>query len=127
MRINLSSIYVDDQDRALRFYTEVLGFVKSREIPVGEYKWLTVRSPDGGDTELSLEPNANPIARTYQDALMAQGIPITAFQVDDIEAEVRRLKAAGVKFTLEPTAMPGVTIAMLADTCGNLIQIYQPT
>lgn len=126
MRINLSSIYVDDQDRALRFYTEVLGFVKSREIPVGEYKWLTVRSPEGGDTELSLEPNANPAAKTYQEALMAQGIPITAFHTDDIQAEVRRLKAAGVKFTMEPTAMGPVTIAVLADTCGNLIQIYQP-
>lgn len=126
MRINLSSIYVDDQDRALRFYTEVLGFVKSREIPVGEYKWLTVRSPEGGDTELSLEPNANPAAKAYQEALMAQGIPITAFHTDDIQAEVRRLKAAGVKFTMEPTAMGPVTIAVLADTCGNLIQIYQP-
>lgn len=126
MRINLSSIYVDDQDRALRFYTEVLGFVKSREIPVGEYKWLTVRSPEGGDTELSLEPNANPAAKAYQEALMAQGIPITAFHTDDIQAEVRRLKAAGVKFTMEPTAMGPVTIAVLADTCGNLVQIYQP-
>lgn len=126
MRINLSSIYVDDQDRALRFYTEVLGFVKSREIPVGEYKWLTVRSPEGCDTELSLEPNANPAAKAYQEALMAQGIPITAFHTDDIQAEVRRLKAAGVKFTMEPTAMGPVTIAVLADTCGNLVQIYQP-
>lgn len=126
MRINLSSIYVDDQDRALRFYTGVLGFVKSREIPVGEYKWLTVRSPEGGDTELSLEPNANPAAKAYQEALMAQGIPITAFHTDDIQAEVRRLKAAGVKFTMEPTAMGPVTIAVLADTCGNLVQIYQP-
>lgn len=126
MRINLSSIYVDDQDRALRFYTEVLGFVKSREIPVGEYKWLTVRSPEGGDTELSLEPNANPAAKAYQEALMAQGIPITAFHTDDIQAEVRRLKAAGVKFTMEPTAMGPVAIAVLADTCGNLVQIYQP-
>lgn len=126
MRINLSSIYVDDQDRALRFYTEVLGFVKSREIPVGEYKWLTVRSPEGGDTELSLEPNANPAAKAYQEALMAQGIPITAFHTDDIQAEVRRLKSAGVKFTMEPTSMGAVTIAVLADTCGNLVQIYEP-
>jgi catechol 2,3-dioxygenase-like lactoylglutathione lyase family enzyme len=126
MRINLVSIHVDDQERALKFYTEVLGFLKSREIPVGEFRWLTVRSPEGGETELSLEPNDNPAAKAYQDALMAQGIPATAFQVDDIQREVSRLKAAGVKFTLEPTAMGPVTVAILADTCGNLIQIYQP-
>jgi catechol 2,3-dioxygenase-like lactoylglutathione lyase family enzyme len=126
MRINLVSIHVDDQERALNFYTEVLGFLKSREIPVGEFRWLTVRSPEGGETELSLEPNDNPAAKAYQDALMAQGIPATAFQVDDIQREVSRLKAAGVKFTLEPTAMGPVTVAILADTCGNLIQIYQP-
>jgi catechol 2,3-dioxygenase-like lactoylglutathione lyase family enzyme len=96
------------------------------EIPVGEFRWLTVRSPEGGETELSLEPNDNPAAKAYQEALMAQGIPATAFQVDDLQREVSRLKAAGVKFTLEPTAMGPVTVAILADTCGNLIQIYQP-
>jgi catechol 2,3-dioxygenase-like lactoylglutathione lyase family enzyme len=126
MRINLVSIHVDDQERALKFYTEVLGFLKSQEIPVGEFRWLTVRSPEGGETELSLEPNNNPAAKAYQEALMAQGIPATAFQVDDIQREVSRLKTAGVKFTLEPTAMGPVTVAILADTCGNLIQIYQP-
>ena len=92
MRIKLCSIFVDDQAKALRFYTEVLGFVKALDIPVGEFRWLTVRSADGGDTELALEPNANPAARTYQQALLEQGIPATAFEVDDIEAEFERLK-----------------------------------
>jgi catechol 2,3-dioxygenase-like lactoylglutathione lyase family enzyme len=126
MRITLSTLFVDDQDKALRFYTEVLGFIKSREIPVGEYRWLTLRSPEGGETELSLEPNANPIASTYQQGLMAQGIPATAFQVDDLQAEFKRLQEKGVRFTMEPTAAGPVTIAVFADTCGNLIQIYQP-
>lgn len=126
MRINLTSIFVDDQDRALAFYTGVLGFIKSREFPAGEYRWLTVRSPEGGDTELSLEPNANPAARTYQQALMSQGIPATAFQCDDLEAEVKRLRQHGVRFTTDPTAMGPVQVAIFADTCGNLIQIYQP-
>jgi catechol 2,3-dioxygenase-like lactoylglutathione lyase family enzyme len=126
MRINLTSLFVDDQDRALAFYTGVLGFIKSREFPAGEYRWLTVRSPEGGDTELSLEPNANPAARTYQQALMSQGIPATAFQCDDLEAEVKRLRQHGVRFTMDPTAMGPVQVAIFADTCGNLIQIYQP-
>jgi catechol 2,3-dioxygenase-like lactoylglutathione lyase family enzyme len=126
MRIKLNSIFVDDQDKALRFYTDVLGFVKSQEIPVGEYRWLTVRSPEGGDTELSLEPNANPAAKAYQEALMKQGIPCTAFEVDDIQREYERLRARGVVFTAPPTASGPVTIAVFADTCGNLIQIYQP-
>jgi catechol 2,3-dioxygenase-like lactoylglutathione lyase family enzyme len=126
MRIKLNSIAVDDQDKALRFYTDVLGFVKSQEIPVGEYRWLTVRSPEGGETELSLEPNANPAAKAYQEALMKQGIPCTAFEVDDIEREYEQLRARGVVFTVPPTASGPVTIAVFADTCGNLIQIYQP-
>jgi len=126
MRIQLTSLFVDDQDRALAFYTQVLGFVKSREIPVGEYRWLTVRSPEGGETELSLEPNANPAARTYQQALMAQGIPATAFHSDDLDADVKRLKAHGVRFTTDLTEMGEVRLAVFADTCGNLIQIYQP-
>lgn len=125
MRIRLNSIFVDDQDKALKFYTEVLGFVKSVEIPMGEYRWLTVRSPEGGDAELSLEPNANPAAKTYQQALLAQGIPATAFEVDDIEAEHARLDGLGVAFTREPTDAGPVTIAVFSDTCGNLIQIYQ--
>lgn len=127
MRINLTSLFVDDQDRALAFYTEVLGFIKSQEIPAGPYRWLTVRSPEGGDTELSLEPNANPAALTYQQALMAQGIPATAFQSDNLEADVARLKQHGVKFTKDPVDLGPVKIAIFADTCGNLIQVYQPT
>lgn len=126
MRINLTSIFVDDQDKALAFYTQVLGFVKSREIPVGEYKWLTVRSPEGGETELSLEPNANPAALAYQQALMGQGIPATAFQSDNLEADVKRLRGHGVRFTMDPTDQGPVKLAVFADTCGNLIQIYQP-
>ncbi|WP_432729844.1 VOC family protein [Variovorax sp. W6] len=126
MRINLTSIFVDDQDKALAFYTQVLGFVKSQEIPLGAYKWLSVRSPEGGDTELSLEPNANPAARAYQEALMAQGIPATAFQSDDLDAEVGRLRAHGVRFTMDPMDQGPVRLAVFADTCGNLIQIYQP-
>lgn len=126
MRIKLTSIFVDDQDKALAFYTGVLGFVKSLEIPVGEYRWLTVRSPEGGETELSLEPNANPAARTYQHALLAQGIPATAFETDDLDAEVRRLRERGVRFTQDPTDVGQVRIAIFADTCGNLIQVYEP-
>jgi glyoxylase I family protein len=126
MRIHLTSLFVNDQDQALAFYTGVLGFVKSREMPAGEYRWLTVRSPEGGETELSLEPNANPAARAYQEALMSQGIPATAFHCDDLDAEVRRLREHGVRFTLDPTEMGPVKIAVFADTCGNLIQIYQP-
>jgi glyoxylase I family protein len=127
MRITLTSIFVDDQSKALAFYTDVLGFVKCREIPAGEFRWLTVRSAQGGDTELALEPNANPAARTYQQALMEQGIPATAFECDDLEAEVRRLRDRGVRFTLDPTDMGQVKVAIFADTCGNLIQIYEAT
>jgi catechol 2,3-dioxygenase-like lactoylglutathione lyase family enzyme len=126
MRINLTSIFVDDQQKALAFYTQVLGFVKSLEIPAGDYKWLTVRSPDGGETELSLEPNANPAARAYQQALMSQGIPATAFQSDDLEADVKRLREHDVRFTMDPTDQGPIKLAVFADTCGNLIQIYQP-
>jgi len=127
MRINLTSLFVDDQERALAFYTEVLGFVKSQDLPAGEYRWLTLRSPEGGETELSLEPNANPAAQTYQQALMAQGIPATAFQSDDLEADVARLKQRGVKFTKDVVDLGPVKIAIFADGCGNLIQIHQPT
>lgn len=126
MKIKLSTVFVDDQTKALRFYTNVLGFVPSHDIPVGEYRWLTVRSPEGGETELSLEPNANPTARAYQEGLFAQGIPATAFEVDDIEAEFRRLSDAGVAFMMKPTPAGPVTMALFADTCGNVIQIYQP-
>ncbi len=125
MRINLNSIFVDDQAKALAFYTQVLGFVKSQDIPVGPYRWLSVRSPEGGDTELSLEPDANPVARTYQQALMSQGIPATAFQCDNLDADVKRLREHGVRFTMDPTTHGPVRLAIFADTCGNLIQIYQ--
>jgi glyoxylase I family protein len=126
LHIKLCSIFVDDQTKALRFYTEKLGFVKSHEIPVGEYRWLTVRSADGGETELSLEPNANPAARTYQQSLLEQRIPITAFEVDDLQAEYDRLRHLGVEFTSPPKEMGPVLVTMLLDTCGNLIQLYQP-
>ncbi|WP_435101451.1 VOC family protein [Arhodomonas sp. AD133] len=125
MRIKLTSIFVDDQDKALAFYTDVLGFVKANEIPAGEYRWLTVKSPEGGDVELSLEPNANPAAQAFQASLFEQGIPMTAFEVDDIDAEYRRLRSRNVVFTVDPTEAGPVTIAIFADTCGNLIQIYQ--
>lgn len=128
MRIKLTSIMVDDQSKALTFYTDVLGFRKKHDIPVGEYKWLTVVSPEGpDDLELVLEPNANPAGKAFQDAMFAQGIPIAAFEVDDIGAEYARLKGQGVAFTREPTPMGPVTIAVFADSCGNLIQIYQPS
>lgn len=127
MRIKLTSIMVDDQDKALKFYTEVFGFVKKHDIPVGEYRWITVVSPEGPpDVELSLEPNANPVGRTFQEGLFRQGIPAAAFEVAGIEQEYQRLKGLGVVFTQEPKRQGPVTIAVCADTCGNLIQLYQP-
>jgi glyoxylase I family protein len=127
LKIKLNSIMVDDQDKALTFYTEVLGFVKSKDFPVaGPYRWITVVSPVGHpDVELVLEPNANPAGKTFQSALFQQGIPATAFEVDDIDAEFKRLKSRGVVFSTEPTKMGPVSIAVFADTCGNLIQMYQ--
>ena len=128
MRIKLNSIMVDDQEKALRFYTEVLGFEKRRDIPVGgPFRWITVISPEGHpDVELALEPNANPAGKTFQTALFEQNIPATAFEVVNIEAEYQRLKDLGVVFTMTPTKMGAISIAIFADTCGNLIQIYQP-
>ena len=124
MRINLTSVLVDDQDRALHFYTEVLGFVKKTEIPLGEHRWLTVVSPqDPGGPELVLEPDEHPAARPFKAALAADGIPFTSFAVDDVHAEVERLRGLGVRFTQEPLQMGPVTTAVLDDTCGNLIQI----
>jgi len=126
MRIKLTSVYVDDQDKALRFYTEVLGFVKKRDFPVGEFRWLTVVSPEELDgTELLLEPDENPAAKAFKKAIFGQGVPLTAFAVDDIEKEYERMKKLGVYFTQKPTKMGLVTQAVLEDTCGNLIQIYQ--
>jgi glyoxylase I family protein len=127
MRIKLTSVLVDDQDKALAFYTDVLGFRPRHDIPVGEYRWITVTSPEGGDVELTLEPNVNPAARAYQHAMFSQGVPLAAFEVDDIAAECERLTARGVAFRQAPTAVGPVTIAVFADTCGNLIQIYQPS
>ena len=128
MRIKLTSIMVSDQDKALTFYTGVLGFQKKHDIPLGGYKWLTVVSPEGPqDLELALEPNANPAAKVFQEAMFAQSIPLAAFEVADIESEYARLKALGVVFTREPAKAGPVTIAVFSDTCGNLIQMYQPT
>ena len=124
MRINLSSVLVDDQDKALAFYTDVLGFQKKTEIPLGEARWLTVVSPDDPDgVELVLEPDAHPAARPFKAALVEDGIPYTSFAVEDVQAEFERLRALGVRFTQEPTEMGPVTTAVLDDTCGNLIQI----
>jgi catechol 2,3-dioxygenase-like lactoylglutathione lyase family enzyme len=124
IRINLASVLVDDQDKALRFYTEVLGFVKKTEISLGEAKWLTVVSPAAPEgTELVLEPDAHPAAKVFKQALVEDGIPFTSFAVDDVRAEYTRLREAGVRFTQEPTDMGPVITAVLDDTCGNLIQI----
>lgn len=124
MRINLASVLVDDQDKALGFYTDVLGFQKKTEIPLGEHRWLTVVSPDDPDgVELVLEPDGHPAAKPFKAALMEDGIPFTSFAVDDVQREYERLTAQGVRFTQEPVTMGPVTSAVLDDTCGNLIQI----
>jgi len=126
VRIELSSIIVQDQEHALHFYTTVLGFVKRMDLPAGEFRWLTVVSPDDPDgAQLVLEPNVNPPAADYQRALFAAGIPITAFAVDDVRHEYQRLLERGVRFTTEPTNAGGPIVAVFDDTCGNLIQIYQ--
>ena len=126
LRIVVTSVFVEDQAKALKFYTDTLGFVKKADVPVGEARWLTVASaadPDG--VELLLEPNGNEVAKSYQQGLKAQGIPATSFAVDDIQAEHQRLVGLGVQFVQEPTRMGPVTTAVLDDTCGNLIQIAQ--
>ena len=126
MKINVCSVLVDDQDKALAFYTDVLGFVKKTEIPLGEAKWLTVVSPEAVDgVELLLEPDGHPAAKPFKQALVADGIPWTSFAVDDIRAEHERLEKLGVKFIQPPTEMGPVTTAVFDDTCGNLIQIAQ--
>ncbi len=126
MKISITSVFVDDQDKALKFYTGVLGFIKKHDVPVGEFKWLTVVSPEGpDDVELLLEPNENPAAKSYQKAIFEQGIPQTGFAVEDIHQEYARLKGLGVEFTMEPTSAGQAVIAIFNDTCGNLIQIYQ--
>lgn len=127
MKIKINSILVEDQAKALAFYTDILGFKLSKDFPVGEFRWITLVSPEGHpDVELALEPNANPAAKTFQEAMFSQGIPLTAFEVDDLDAEARRLKKHGVKFTMDPTAHGPMKLAVFADTCGNLIQLYQP-
>jgi catechol 2,3-dioxygenase-like lactoylglutathione lyase family enzyme len=124
VRITLASVLVDDQEKALRFYTEVLGFVKKTEVPMGEHRWLTVVSPEAADgVELVLEPDEHPAAKPFKAALVADGIPYTSFAVDDVHAEFDRLKGLGVTFTQEPAQMGPVTTAVFDDTCGNLIQI----
>ena len=124
IRINVTSVLVDDQNKALAFYTDVLGFQKKTEIPLGEFRWLTVTSPaDPDGPELVLEPDAHPAAATYKKALVGDGIPFTSFAVDDVRAEYDRLLAMGVRFTQEPLEMGAVTTAVLDDTCGNLIQL----
>ncbi|MET9372812.1 VOC family protein [Streptomyces sp. NPDC003035] len=129
MRIHLSSVFVDDQERAARFYTDVLGFVKKHDVPVGgKDRWLTVVSPEDPDgTELLLEPSGHPAVQPYKTALVRDGIPATSFLVDDVAAEFDRLRGLGVRFTQEPTETGPVTTAVFDDTCGNLIQIMHST
>jgi predicted enzyme related to lactoylglutathione lyase len=128
MKIKLTNVHVDDQEKALRFYTEVLGFVKKTDISAGQYRWLTVVSPEEPDgTELLLEPNDNPAAKTYQQALFEQNIPAAMFFTDDLQADYQRIKARGAEFTMAPTKTAGSIIAQVNDTCGNLIQLTQLT
>ena len=124
MKIKLTRVYVDDQDKALRFYTEVLGFVKKADVSQGPYRWLTVASPEEADgAELQLERNDNPPAKAFQQAMFQQAQPAAMFYTDDVERDYDRIKAAGAEFTMAPTKVTGSTIAILNDTCGNLIQI----
>ena len=126
MKIRLTSVYVDDQEKALRFYTEVLGFVKKADFSQGPFRWLTVASPeDPGGTELQLALNSNPAAKTYQQALFQQSQPAAMFFTDDVEADYERLKTRGAEFTMPPKDVTASKIAMLNDTCGNLIQVTQ--
>jgi predicted enzyme related to lactoylglutathione lyase len=128
MKIKLTSIFVDDQDKALRFYTDVLGFVKQADVSQGPFRWLTVASPEEpAGTELQLALNDNPAAKTYQRAMFQQGQPAAMFYTDDVQADYERLKARGAEFTMPPTRVTGSTIATVNDTCGNLIQLTQPS
>jgi len=126
MKIKLTSVYVDDQEKALRFYTEVLGFAKKTDFSKGPYRWLTVTSPEDPDgIELQLASNDNPATKTYQQAMFQQGQPAIMFYTDDVKGEYERIKARGAEFTMPPTEVTGSTIAKLMDTCGNLLQITQ--
>jgi len=126
MRSMLNGIPVNDQERAMRFYTEVLGFQLKHDIPMGAFRWLTVVAVDGRGAEVALEPDANPASKAFQESLWSQGIPVTAFEVDDVDAEHARLVDAGVTFKTPPTDGGPTRIAVLDDTCGNWIQLYQP-
>jgi catechol 2,3-dioxygenase-like lactoylglutathione lyase family enzyme len=121
--INLASVFVDDQEKALRFYVDVLGFEPRHDVPLGEHRWLTVGAPGGEGPELLLEPDEHPAVRPFKDALVADGIPFTSFAVPDVSAETERLRAAGVTIVQEPTPAGPVTVAVVDDTCGNLIQL----
>src|SRR5213593_4390911 len=126
MKIKLTSVFVNDQNKALDFYTKTLGFVKKADVSAGKYRWVTIVSPEESNgSQLVLEPNDNPPAKSYQEAIFKQGISATMFFVDDIQKEYQRLKRLGVKFTKEPTRTRGSTIAIFDDTVGNLIQITQ--
>jgi len=126
MKIKLTSVVVDNQEKALKFYTGILGFIKKTEIPIGEHKWLTVVSPEEQDgVELVLEPIGFPPAKVYQQALFEAGIPLTAFYVDNVDEEYKRLLSLGVSFSMPPTEMGTTKIAVLNDTCGNNIQLFQ--
>ena len=126
MKIKMTSVYVDDQDKALRFYTQVLGFAKKADFSQGPFRWLTVASPEEPDgTELQLALNDNPAAKAYQQAMFQQGQPAAMFYTDDVKGDYQRIKARGAELTMPPTDVTGSTIAMLKDTCGNLIQLTQ--
>jgi len=126
MKIIVTSIFVEDQDKALKFYSNTLGFVKKHDVPAGEYRWITLVSPENQDgTELILEPNDNPATKEYQKKIFEQGIPATMFGVENVRKEYEKLLERGVKFTMEPIKMGELTIAVFNDTCGNLIQIIQ--
>ncbi len=128
IRITLTSVLVEDQERALRFYTDVLGFVMKRDVPLGDFKWLTVVSPEGPEgVELLLEPNENVAAKEFQRAMFEQGIPLTSFAVDDVQAEYERLTRLGVRFLSEPTRTEWGAFAVFDDTCGNLINLHEET
>ena len=125
LRIKLTSVMVEDQTKALAFYTDVLGFQKMMDFPVGEYRWITVAAPGHTDVHLALEPNVHGVE--FQRAMFAKSIPIAAFETDDLDAEFKRLSAKGVAFTKPPTDAGPIKLAVLSDTVGNLIQLYQPT
>ena len=125
MRIGITSVYVDDQARALDFYTSVLGFEKRTDLPIGDDRWLTVAPPGQTEVELLLEPSHHPAVAPYRDALNADGIPLLMLFTDDVEADVSRLKQSGVQFTQEPLQMGAVTTAVFDDTCGNLVVLAQ--